>query len=385
MKVRICEVLEVLISCSEKGANIARIIRSESALLQLLVEEKTGDQKNERFVQDFKTLADVLVQEMVRYELSRKYPEIAARVHGEESNKFTNVLGEAVTVEIKENKGETISLLSTVLDGNEEAVELLSNVIHTDVSIDCGEECHQLQAEIDISDIGVWIDPIDSTAQYIQGQTGFMTGHGMVQKGLQCVAVLIGVYDLHTGLPIIGIANQPFWQIQPKTERWNGQITWGVCFGDIKAHSKMEEVKKESESKPILLMSTSEKKEIKESFGGAFNLQYAAGAGYKLLCVAQDLADAYLLSKDTVFKWDSCGLHAILRSLGGGLLTYSRVLDLARQGKDLGKSDLSSCEVLYNTPAEEGTQVSQFCNKGGMIAYHDFNVLKTVFRELEKF
>lgn len=72
MKVQISEVLAVLISCSEKGANISRIIRSESALLQLLVEEKTGGQKNQRFVHDFKTLADVLVQEMVRYELSSK-------------------------------------------------------------------------------------------------------------------------------------------------------------------------------------------------------------------------------------------------------------------------------------------------------------------------
>lgn len=57
-------------NASEKGAKISRVIRAESALLELLVQEKAGDQKNRRFVQDFKTLADVLVQETVRHDLS---------------------------------------------------------------------------------------------------------------------------------------------------------------------------------------------------------------------------------------------------------------------------------------------------------------------------
>ena len=49
----------------------------------------------------------------------------------------------------------------------------------------------------------------DSTAQYIQGDTGKLHD-GLVAEGLQCVAVLIGVYDKNTGLPVIGVANQPF-------------------------------------------------------------------------------------------------------------------------------------------------------------------------------
>ena len=34
--------------------------------MELLVEEKKGIEKNHQFVQDFKTLADVLIQETVR-------------------------------------------------------------------------------------------------------------------------------------------------------------------------------------------------------------------------------------------------------------------------------------------------------------------------------
>lgn len=61
-----------LLECSEKAANIARVCREEEQLFCLLVEEKTGTCKNPRFVQDFKTLADVLVQETVRHDLSLK-------------------------------------------------------------------------------------------------------------------------------------------------------------------------------------------------------------------------------------------------------------------------------------------------------------------------
>ena len=69
---KICDLLNALINISEKGANIARIIRSEESLLKLLVQEKKGNHKNERFLHDFKTLADVLVQELVIYDLSQQ-------------------------------------------------------------------------------------------------------------------------------------------------------------------------------------------------------------------------------------------------------------------------------------------------------------------------
>lgn len=68
---------KALISTAEKGANIARVIRAEEELLSLLVEEKSGTQKNDRFVNDFKTLADVLVQEVVRHDLSQQVHGIA--------------------------------------------------------------------------------------------------------------------------------------------------------------------------------------------------------------------------------------------------------------------------------------------------------------------
>ena len=65
--------VRLLISGSEKAANIARMIRSEKELFDLLVEEKTDSKegKNERFVHDFKTLADVLIQESLKHDISK--------------------------------------------------------------------------------------------------------------------------------------------------------------------------------------------------------------------------------------------------------------------------------------------------------------------------
>lgn len=64
--------LKSLIIASEKAGNIARICRQSKHLFELLVQEKGNAESNPRFVHDFKTLADVLIQEMVRYEIGQQ-------------------------------------------------------------------------------------------------------------------------------------------------------------------------------------------------------------------------------------------------------------------------------------------------------------------------
>lgn len=65
------DLLKSLILVSEKAANIARICRQNEYLFSKLIEEKKND-ANPRFFQDFKTLADVLIQESVRHDISTK-------------------------------------------------------------------------------------------------------------------------------------------------------------------------------------------------------------------------------------------------------------------------------------------------------------------------
>lgn len=63
-------ILESLVNVSEKAANIARVFRQNEHLFGLLVQEKEqGNGANTRFVHDYKTLADVLIQEMIRHDI----------------------------------------------------------------------------------------------------------------------------------------------------------------------------------------------------------------------------------------------------------------------------------------------------------------------------
>lgn len=72
------DLLRLLLQVAEKAANVARVCRQEAPLFQLLVQEKTGDDKNKKFVQDFKTLADVVIQEMIRHDVGAQVRETAA-------------------------------------------------------------------------------------------------------------------------------------------------------------------------------------------------------------------------------------------------------------------------------------------------------------------
>lgn len=61
--------MEALIIVSEKAANIARACRENEHLFPLLIQEKSPEESNPRFVQDFKTLSDVLIQETIRFDV----------------------------------------------------------------------------------------------------------------------------------------------------------------------------------------------------------------------------------------------------------------------------------------------------------------------------
>lgn len=75
------DLLRLLLRVAEKAANVARVCRQEAPLFQLLVQEKTGDDKNKKFVQDFKTLADVVIQEMIRHDVGAQVGEVVSSVN----------------------------------------------------------------------------------------------------------------------------------------------------------------------------------------------------------------------------------------------------------------------------------------------------------------
>ena len=148
------KLLSKLINLSEKAANIARVCRKDSELFKLLIEEKTEDEKNQRFFQDFKTLADVLIQETIRHEVSMLFPALEEKIKGEESNKFENKLGEKIEIKINENVNETREVLMKILDGNEAAAEALIEEIFKEVDTEESKTLPDLDLAIDLQKLG---------------------------------------------------------------------------------------------------------------------------------------------------------------------------------------------------------------------------------------
>ncbi|XP_061544892.1 inositol polyphosphate 1-phosphatase [Phycodurus eques] len=370
------ELLRLMLRVSEKAANVARVCRQEAPLFQLLIQEKTGDDKNKKFVQDFKTLADVVIQEVIRHDVGAQFPEMVGFIHGEESNKFENGLGESVTVTVRGTEEETAALLATVLDGDLTAAALLARAIHQDpATVDASTD--GLTVPLSPSELGIWIDPIDATSQYIEGREEVLEEGHLSPSGLHCALVLIGVYLRSTGEPVMGVINQPFNHKDPAGGSWSGKFFWGVSCGDVNVCS-VSHPRSGTEGRRALsvVLSSSEKQVVKETLAtlcGPEKLMYASGAGYKILCVIQGLAGAYVLSEGSTFKWDSCAPHALLRALGGGVVDLTKSLKCSSEAK---------VELTYHQPYTEGKGADRWANYGGLVAYGDCSQLSSIMGAL---
>ncbi|RZC41458.1 inositol polyphosphate 1-phosphatase [Asbolus verrucosus] len=345
------DLLKSLIIVSEKAANIARLCRRNQHLFNLLIQKKSSKEANPRFVDDFKTLADVLIQELVKNQIGKQFPELQRSIKGEENNIFSNQLGETIQVEVKESEEETAALLQVVLNEDARAAQLLAREVHRDVSLD-EVTTQKAPAEdfiINLQNSGVWIDPIDSTAEYINGIEE-VSNTGISISGLKCVTVLIGVFDKTTGLPLIGVVNQPF--VTQDGDQWKGECFWGGP-----AESSLPPAP--AVTKTVCVSSSENPAPISKLQEKGYNITEASGAGYKILAVVKGLADAYVLSKDSTFKWDTCGPQAILRSLGGDVVVFSEAVR----------------KQVVSVKYDEG---SGSCNCGGIIAYRKSAVLEDV-------
>ena len=133
-----------------------------------------------------------------------------------------------------------------------------------------------------------------------------------------------------------------------------------------------------------IIMSTSEDAAIQGKLQDDFKVVYAAGAGYKVLCVVDQLVGAYLLTKGSTFKWDTCAPHAILRTLYGGIVDYNKAMELVRSNEDKTFEELAkildSHQLCYTVPEQAG--VDHWCNAGGIVAYRDEKILVNILKKL---
>ncbi|XP_038220279.1 inositol polyphosphate 1-phosphatase [Zerene cesonia] len=332
-------ILETLIYASEKAARIARSCCNTSD--SILVAEKGDTEANPRFDKDFKTIADVLAQESAKDFIVSRIPELKGQVRGEECSEIGGI-----AISLQENSDKTIDLLSKILP--RDAAKCMAEAAHSDVELNYEQTLPNI-LNIDYSDLGVWIDPIDATAEFISG----VRGEAKPGHGLPCVTVLIGAYLKSTGQPVVGVINQPFY------DNGKGRIVWGVNYEGTQLFSHDNE----SNAKKVILMSSAENEEIIEKFKNiGWEVQSVPGAGNKLLKVALGEASAYIVSKGTTFRWDTCAPHSIIYAKGGDVLCYKHHTPLK-----------------YNDP--HNMDIQEYCNEFGIIAFTDssvFNEIKEV-------
>ncbi|XP_058445587.1 inositol polyphosphate 1-phosphatase [Malaya genurostris] len=352
------DLLKELIKATEKAANIARICRKDDHLFSLLVQEKSKEESNSRFEHDFKTLADCLIQEVVKHDIGKKFPGLRENIRGEENPSFTNAEGESIVVTVSEDKNETIDNIQKILNGDRVAAIQLVEEVFREIEIDSEQwqiPQESISLDNDINELGIWIDPIDATAEYIRAQDKTTKFPNIKASGLECVTVLIGVYETVRGDPIIGVVNQPF-ASKNETDTYESRIYWGLTIGDLKYNNVMAVENEER----IAVLSPSEQSKYVEFLKNQlkYEIVYSSGAGHKILKVITGEAELFLLSKGTTYKWDTCAPQAILKSLDGELFNLQDTLI----NKSLKKISYHDTKIIRNT--------------GGLIAYRNIEKFK---------
>uniref|UniRef100_A0A8D8ZZA9 inositol-1,4-bisphosphate 1-phosphatase n=1 Tax=Cacopsylla melanoneura TaxID=428564 RepID=A0A8D8ZZA9_9HEMI len=396
--------LKEILVVSEKAANIARVCRQDQHLLRLLTQEKGEEEKNKRFDADFKTLADVLIQEVVKHHLGTVFPLLKDNIHGEESNVFTNATGESIVVNISSDPAITREALVAILNGDSTAAEALIDAVYSEPSVPLdGSEMEQLpEVEVTEDVYGVWIDPIDSTAEYINGN-------------LSCALVLIGVFNKSDGTPVLGVVNQPFYeQTDGSTDNpevassWTGRVYWGVCEGGSRHHSKLQRQEFKRETLNIAV-SSSENTAVRDCLlDNGYEILPLPGAGYKILSVILNKCDLYLCSKPSTYVWDTLACHAILKSMTtqGGIVECrlrqdgcSKGLeeDCERSGDGDTVDDSEGVTGIVDDDDATGNIVEcgrvkreltyaryeDRCNRNGLVAFRDVEAAERVLKQIE--
>lgn len=168
--------------------------------------------------------------------------------------------------------------------------------------------------------------------------------------------------------------------------RWSGRYIWAVSYNSLNVHSAscpLPDAAPDLSPRCSVVLSTSENAEIIERLRRKFTIEYAAGAGYKILCTVDELVASYVLSHSNAFKWDTCAPHAILLAKGGGIVDLQRAVDAAGCGRST-EEVAADCQLQYNQPNDRysAEAVERWSNSGGLIAYHDVNVLADVLAAL---
>ena len=158
--------------------------------------------------------------------------------------------------------------------------------------------------EIPLSELTVWVDPLDATKEYSEGLTEYVTT-------MVCVA--------RNGEPIIGVIHKPF----------SSETYWSFASKHLMSNNIMSALKSRNTSNDSFrtIVSRSHSGDVlnviqtslKDDFKN-IKVIPAAGSGFKTIELIEGRADAYIHTT-RIKKWDICAPNAIINSITNAKMT----------------------------------------------------------------
>jgi len=175
-----------------------------------------------------------------------------------------------------------------------------------------GIKCPDNLKDLSLDDIIVWVDPLDGTKEFTEGEVDHVT-------------VLVGI-SVH-GNAIGGVIHQPWKQVS--TSASPGRTIWslaglGQVFGLDKAANAsghtLGEMKPGEHNVICTTRSHSNAKSTKavEDVRPS-HVERVGGCGHKVLLLVEQRCHGYVFATPGCKKWDTCAPEVVLREAGGEL------------------------------------------------------------------
>lgn len=289
----VSRILANSVSVANKSAEIVREIMASG---ELGIVEKTG-------IMDLQTKADRSVQECILGSLRKNFPGIVAIGEEDEKEMSSDFPADWIVTEL-----------------DKEALTLA---------------VPEPAASAKMSDICVWVDPLDGTKEYTEGL-------------LDHVTILIGIAVGDRA--VAGVINQPYFNYQAKDKANLGRTLYGAVGSGVRG---IERTLPPKDQRIVTTTRSHGTGLINDSAEACKPTEVirVGGAGHKVMLLIEGKAHAYVFPSPGCKRWDTCAPEAILHAMGGKLTDIKgRLYDY---NKDVVKQNewgtLATCEEAVHT------------------------------------
>jgi len=259
------QVLASSVAIADKAGKIVRDIMKKG---DLGIVEKTGKD-------DLQTQADRSAQNCIIASLAKQFPSLT--VVGEEGEQDMSGVPEEWIVTTADTEAAKMT-------------------------------CPDKYKEVTMSDLTVWVDPLDGTKEYTQGLLDHVTVLIGIAVGKQAVA---------------GVIHQPYWNYKSTDPAATiGRTFYGLIGAGVYGLTPVPPPAGQRIITTTRSHGTGLVQQALEVLSPDKVLK-VGGAGHKFMLLMEGEATAYVFPSPGCKKWDTCAPEAILHAMGGKLTDMS--------------------------------------------------------------